>query len=177
MVPARTSHWWNSLSSTQSYVDTVTSKIHSEMPVTPGIVLVQGLIWTAGVMWNVLHFLNIPIHVQEVCICRAAHCRTSQSVRSCVIQAHHLLPGCFCRQKLPLWRLAAWIFPFFIVSMSGAILNLIVVYCRSVCSQLLCFQPFAHSQPTSWQAKCGARVQACLLPCLQQVSPHTSQDQ
>ena len=26
----------------------------------------QGLIYTAGVMWNVLHFLNIPIHVQEV---------------------------------------------------------------------------------------------------------------
>lgn len=26
----------------------------------------QGLIYTAGVMWNVLHFFNIPIHVQEV---------------------------------------------------------------------------------------------------------------
>lgn len=27
-----------------------------------------GLIWTAGIMWNVLHFFNIPIHVQEVCV-------------------------------------------------------------------------------------------------------------
>ncbi|KAL3132585.1 hypothetical protein ABBQ32_009119 [Trebouxia sp. C0010 RCD-2024] len=27
-----------------------------------------GLIYTAGVMWNVLHFFNIPIHVQEVCV-------------------------------------------------------------------------------------------------------------
>lgn len=29
--------------------------------------LLQGLIMTAGVMYNVLHFFNIPIHVQEVC--------------------------------------------------------------------------------------------------------------
>ena len=28
--------------------------------------LVQGLIYTAGIMWNVLHFFNIPLHVQEV---------------------------------------------------------------------------------------------------------------
>ncbi|KAK9824511.1 hypothetical protein WJX72_010999 [[Myrmecia] bisecta] len=27
-----------------------------------------GLIWTAGVMWNILHFLNLPINVQEVCV-------------------------------------------------------------------------------------------------------------
>ena len=26
----------------------------------------QGLIYTAGVIYNVLHFFNIPIHVQEV---------------------------------------------------------------------------------------------------------------
>ena len=26
----------------------------------------QGLIWTAGLMYNLLHYFNIPIHVQEV---------------------------------------------------------------------------------------------------------------
>jgi hypothetical protein len=26
----------------------------------------QGLIYTAGAMYNILHFFNIPIHVQEV---------------------------------------------------------------------------------------------------------------
>ena len=26
----------------------------------------QGLIYTAGIMWKVLHFFNIPLHVQEV---------------------------------------------------------------------------------------------------------------
>jgi hypothetical protein len=30
------------------------------------VVHVQGLIWTAGTMYKVLHALNIPIHVQEV---------------------------------------------------------------------------------------------------------------
>ena len=29
---------------------------------------VQGLIWTAALMYKVLHALNIPIHVQEVCV-------------------------------------------------------------------------------------------------------------
>jgi hypothetical protein len=35
--------------------------------------LVQGLIWTAGVMFKVLHALNVPINVQEVrlAICSA----------------------------------------------------------------------------------------------------------
>ena len=28
----------------------------------------QGLIWTAGLMYKALHALNIPIHVQEVCV-------------------------------------------------------------------------------------------------------------
>ncbi|KAK9846648.1 hypothetical protein WJX81_008403 [Elliptochloris bilobata] len=27
-----------------------------------------GLIWTAGLMYNLLHYFNIPIHVQEVCV-------------------------------------------------------------------------------------------------------------
>jgi hypothetical protein len=26
----------------------------------------QGLIYTAGLMYNILHFFNIPVHVQEV---------------------------------------------------------------------------------------------------------------
>jgi len=30
--------------------------------------LVQGLIFTAGTIWNLLHWLRIPIHVQEVCV-------------------------------------------------------------------------------------------------------------
>ena len=29
---------------------------------------VQGLIWTAALMYKMLHALNIPIHVQEVCV-------------------------------------------------------------------------------------------------------------
>ena len=28
----------------------------------------QGLIFTAGALWNLLQWLNIPIHVQEVCV-------------------------------------------------------------------------------------------------------------
>lgn len=28
----------------------------------------QGLIWTAGIMHKALHALNIPVHVQEVCV-------------------------------------------------------------------------------------------------------------
>jgi hypothetical protein len=28
--------------------------------------LLQGLIYTAGLMYNILHFFNIPVHVQEV---------------------------------------------------------------------------------------------------------------
>lgn len=28
--------------------------------------LMQGLIWTAGIMFKVLHALNIPLNVQEV---------------------------------------------------------------------------------------------------------------
>lgn len=28
----------------------------------------QGLIWTAGTLYKLLHALNIPIHVQEVCV-------------------------------------------------------------------------------------------------------------
>ena len=28
----------------------------------------QGLIWTAGTMYRILHALNLPIHVQEVCV-------------------------------------------------------------------------------------------------------------
>lgn len=28
----------------------------------------QGLIWTAGIMYKALHALNIPVHVQEICV-------------------------------------------------------------------------------------------------------------
>ncbi|KAK9810592.1 hypothetical protein WJX73_002972 [Symbiochloris irregularis] len=33
-----------------------------------GGTMYPGLIMTAGAMYNVLHFLNIPVHVQEVCV-------------------------------------------------------------------------------------------------------------
>ena len=35
--------------------------------------MLQGLIMTAGAMYNVLHFLNIPIHVQEVSLGLGSH--------------------------------------------------------------------------------------------------------
>jgi hypothetical protein len=34
--------------------------------------LLQGLIYTAGLMYNILHFFNIPVHVQEVRVAAAA---------------------------------------------------------------------------------------------------------
>eukprot|EP00878_Enallax_costatus_P012429 GHUV01012980.1.p1 GENE.GHUV01012980.1~~GHUV01012980.1.p1 ORF type:complete len:746 (+),score=134.61 GHUV01012980.1:2607-4844(+) len=33
-----------------------------------GGTMYPGLVWTAGMMYNVLHFFNIPINVQEVCV-------------------------------------------------------------------------------------------------------------
>jgi len=39
---------------------------HLCAPVAATVVFVQGLIYTAGTIYNVLHYFHIPIHVQEV---------------------------------------------------------------------------------------------------------------
>ena len=43
----------------------------------------QGLIWTAGAMWNLAHFLNIPIHIQEVSVPRLLTNCSCELVKHC----------------------------------------------------------------------------------------------
>jgi dolichyl-diphosphooligosaccharide---protein glycosyltransferase len=61
--------WW----SAQSIQDGArqghqTAMAHNSRTPTRPPPPLQGLIWTAGLMYKALHALNIPIHVQEVCV-------------------------------------------------------------------------------------------------------------
>lgn len=61
------------------------------------ITRLQGLIWTAGVMYNLLHYFNIPIHVQEVRhAARRCNFRSGLKVLS--------LLCCSCQRRCPLWQ-------------------------------------------------------------------------
>jgi hypothetical protein len=47
---------------------------------SPAAVVLQGIIFTAGTMWNFLQKINVPIHVQEVSLHATAYDSTMASL-------------------------------------------------------------------------------------------------